>query len=170
VYQSEDRILFISPEVTQCIKCSVGADEANLFLDPLRADERAFIFLAVNNNNNSERAGGSHWSLLVFSKPENAFYHFDSSGHSNWSSALELYRIMKQVLHCSTADFIDGGCLQQNNCYDCGIHLLCNVDEILKSIAKSGTVADSKFCSYGQVKTKRGELLNLILDLGGRSS
>jgi sentrin-specific protease 8 len=164
---NDDRYLFISAEVTQCIK-SVTSTEARMFLDPLNASSKQFIFMAVNDNNNLARAGGSHWSLLVYSKSENTFFHYDSSGHSNWASASELKTIVKQVLHCSTAEFVNGESLQQNNSYDCGVHLLCTCEEIIRTLKRSGRVGDTNMVSYGQVKTKRAELLNLIIDLGGR--
>lgn len=49
VYADEDRFLFVSPEVTQCIKI-VSAEEVPVFLEPLKANERQFIFFPLNDN------------------------------------------------------------------------------------------------------------------------
>lgn len=49
VYADEDRFLFVSPEVTQCIKI-VSAPEVPIFLEPLRANQRHFIFFPLNDN------------------------------------------------------------------------------------------------------------------------
>ena len=63
----------IAPEVTQFIKLSACGDEEGgvpleIFLEPLKLEEKDFVFLAINDQDDSESAGGNHWSLLVFSR------------------------------------------------------------------------------------------------------
>lgn len=57
--------IFISPEVTQFIKCAACPEDLALFLEPLGLASRRWVFLAVNDNS-IQTAGGSHWSLLLF--------------------------------------------------------------------------------------------------------
>lgn len=52
--------------------------------------------------------------------------------------------------------------LQQNNGYDCGIHVLCNVDLVLKQIDNTGKVEGCDIVDQSSVNTKRTDLLNLI--------
>lgn len=85
-FSKDKHILFVSPEVTQCIKM-VEASEIGIFLEPLNIKTKKFVFFALNDNDSPERAGGSHWSLLVFSRNENCFYHLDSSAGSNHNVA-----------------------------------------------------------------------------------
>lgn len=88
-FKNAKELLFVSPEVTQCIKM-VQEDEIATFLEPLEISKKQFVFFALNDNDTPDMAGGSHWSLLVYSKPEACFYHLDSSYVSNHKAAWEL--------------------------------------------------------------------------------
>ncbi|XP_035792612.1 sentrin-specific protease 8-like [Anopheles albimanus] len=167
VFESEPDLLFVSPEVTQCIRM-VSREEVGIFLDPLRASERSFVFFALNDNQVADQAGGTHWSLLVFSRPEKAFYHFDSSHNANVDSARQLVSVLARPLRCPDAQLRTGDCLQQSNGYDCGIHVLCTVDVVTKQIRKSGQVAGVRSARYDVIRSKRDLLLETIVQLGGR--
>lgn len=88
IFNNAKELLFVSPEVTQCIKM-VKTDEIHMFLDPHGISFKQFVFFPLNDNDTPDVAGGSHWSLLVYSKPENSFFHFDSSYASNHNAAWE---------------------------------------------------------------------------------
>ncbi|PSN54914.1 Sentrin-specific protease 8 [Blattella germanica] len=162
-YKDEEKFLFISPDVTQCLKISPAA-ELGIFLDPLEIKKRHFIFMALNDCEIVESPGGSHWSLLVYSKPEETFYHFDSQSGSNFKQAWKLTSNLLTYLSCP-ADFQEFGSLQQANGYDCGIHVLCNVDLIADFCAKYGKVKGCGKAQEFQVATKRTEVLDLIESL-----
>lgn len=67
-FKGNNSFLFVSPEVTQCIKIS-PQEELNIFLDPLiKEKDPKFIFFALNDNELTEYSGGSHWSLLLYSR------------------------------------------------------------------------------------------------------
>lgn len=166
VFERDERFLFISPEVTQCIKI-VPKSEVSIFLEPLKASVRSIIFLALNDNSNADRAGGSHWSLLVFSRRENTFFHFDSSHNSNMIAGVELANILKNALNYRNAEFVTVDCLQQSNSYDCGIHVLCNCQNIANHVLRTGQVAGVKFLRDDTIRSKRRDILDLIIDLGG---
>jgi sentrin-specific protease 8 len=156
----------VGPEVTQCIK-SVSAQEVQLFLEPLNAMEKEFIFFAVNDNTQALAVGGSHWNLVVYSKPENTFYNFDSIGDKNYYPTKKLVEILKKSLKCENAKFKEGESLSQTNGYDCGIHLICTVDQVTHHICKSRKIEGVKKVSPGVIFTKRSEILQIIRDLGG---
>ncbi|XP_052861851.1 sentrin-specific protease 8 [Anopheles cruzii] len=168
VFENESDLLFVSPEVTQCIRM-VSQEEVSIFLGPLRAAERAFVFFALNDNDRADRAGGTHWSLLVFSRPEQTFYHFDSSRNANGEYARGLVAILKRALCCPEAAMRTGDCLQQSNGYDCGIHVLCTADAVTRQIRKSGSIAGVRSARYDVIRAKREELLATITELGGRT-
>lgn len=88
LFSGASELLFVSPEVTQCIKM-VETEEIKTFLEPLDINRKSFVFFALNDNDSPDTAGGSHWSLLVYSKPETCFYHLDSSSGSNHNVAWE---------------------------------------------------------------------------------
>lgn len=164
--EHSDRFLFVSPEVTQCIK--FAPDDVALFLEPLRAHEKDFLFFALNDNLQVERAGGSHWSLLVYSRPENCFFHFDSSYGTNINHANLLVNILMRALHVPNARAKEASCLQQFNSYDCGIHVLCTTDLLCRTAILNDEIDGAGHVSYEAIKCKRNDLLNIILDLGGR--
>lgn len=166
VYVDERRFLFVSPEVTQCIKI-VPDTEIPVFLDPLNANQRQFIFFPLNDNQ-MDSAGGSHWSLLVFSRLENTFYHFDSSKGSNKLISSYFVNGVKSSLNAIDANLVNVPCLQQSNGYDCGIHVLCTIDAVTQHIAKTGHVVGVSMIKYSTVQMKRNDILNIIRDLGGR--
>lgn len=137
-------------------------DEVNaVILDPLDVKEKNFILFPINDNS-KDQVGGSHWSLLVYSKPDSTFYHFDSSGSSNYWVCSKLAKIIKSCLKLSSDKIKQVECLQQNNCYDCGIYVLCHADSVWKAIMKSKTLKDIKKISYKTVLSKRSELLAII--------
>jgi sentrin-specific protease 8 len=142
-----------------------NADEINaIILDPLDAKKRPFIIFAINNND-QDVAGGSHWSLCVYSKPDNTFFHFDSSSYFNHMPCEQLINIMKKCLQVPSAEFQRVDCLQQNNSYDCGIYVLCHADLVCKTIMKSKSLKDVKKLNCKTVTTKRSELIGIIQSL-----
>lgn len=167
IFKNENRLLFISPEVTQCIKI-VPETEINIFLDPLQANEKLFIFFALNNNDEADSVGGTHWSLLVFSRPEKKFFHYDSMNSFNLENCKHLVKVLKTALNCVEADFENVKCLQQNNGYDCGIHVICNVDVISNHVVKHLKVNGAHQVKNQVIRFKREEILDVIRDLGGQ--
>ncbi|XP_058117902.1 sentrin-specific protease 8 [Anopheles ziemanni] len=167
IFENDADLLFVSPEVTQCIRM-VSAEEVGIFLDPLRAQDRSFLFFALNDNVVADQAGGSHWSLLVFSRPEKTFYHFDSSRTANSEHARHLVAILKRALHCPEAQMRSGECLQQSNGYDCGVHVLCTVDTVTRQIRKQGKIEGVRSTRYDVIRAKREDILGIIENLGGK--
>ncbi|KAI8928143.1 hypothetical protein BC831DRAFT_449406, partial [Entophlyctis helioformis] len=68
-----------------------------LFLQPavahLIGNDKPLIFAPINDSA-GDGGGGSHWSLLVFFRPTNSFYYYDSMGAANLSHA---HRTMKAL-------------------------------------------------------------------------
>lgn len=140
-------------------------DEINaVILDPLDVKERNFLIFPINDNSKNQ-VGGSHWSFLVYSKPDKTFYHFDSSGSSNYYVCSKLVNIIKSCLKLSSEKIEQVECLQQNNSYDCGIYVLCHADSVCKTIMKSKTLKGIKKICYKTVLSKRSELLDIIKSL-----
>ncbi|KAK7082895.1 SUMO1 sentrin specific peptidase 8, partial [Halocaridina rubra] len=124
VFGGISRILFISPEVTQLIKMG-DPNELPIFLDPLEARFKDHIFLAVNDNSSVIASGGSHWSLLIYSKYDNKWYHYDSQRGCNYKDARCLVtRINSYLERAIPATLVDAQCTQQDNSYDCGAFVM----------------------------------------------
>ena len=55
----------------------------------MKLAEKRLIFMALNDNADPQQAfGGSHWSLLVYDRNDDGFYHFDSAGQHSGNIAL----------------------------------------------------------------------------------
>lgn len=96
-FDSSSKICFMSPEVSQFLKL-VSSQEIPVFLEPLCMEEKELILLAVNNANDPDQPGGSHWSLLIFSSQAREFFHLDSSDGMNDMDAKLLARKLHEFL------------------------------------------------------------------------
>lgn len=163
--QRQDSLL-ISPELTQILKFT-SRREYGIFLEPLDALSKSFIFFPLNNCKTPNSAGGSHWSLLVFSKPEKMFFHFDSSNGSNGFTAWQLANnLASYLLKKPKADCEDVDCPSQQNSYDCGLYVLCFADILLSHTSDYSKVKGCR-CEKANdnVKVKRTDIINLIESL-----
>lgn len=178
VYHNKRGLLFISPEVVQCLKF-VSSQEMSIFLEPLNATGKSFIFLPLNDNN-EVKAGGNHWSLLVFSRPDATFYYYDSLSNSGTSlrSLRPILIELAAAFDCREFDVRQGDCLKQNNSYDCGIHVLCNIDCLARKALKYNSLDDDSMAiasdedptriTHQKIRQKRQDLIDLIRKLGGK--
>lgn len=164
-FSSNPNILFISPEVTQLMKLMHGQDLENL-LNEIRVIDKDFVFFALNNNETTN-AGGSHWSLLVLSRPESTFFHYDSSNKSNFYNCEQFVRGIKAALKATSFKLKSPKCLQQNNSYDCGIHVLSNADKLGEFVNQVECVEGFDGIDIEEVTNKRQEIIAIIRSLGG---
>lgn len=161
-----DKFCFVSPQISQLIKMH-SAEDSNLFLDPLKPENKQVIFFAVNDNE-SARAGGTHWSLLVFSRQEESFFSFDSLGSLNKHATKKLVSKLMTGLHVPNAEWFEHETATQRNGQDCGLHLLANVENICDYYLAEGVVSKVFLLEASNVINKRLEILSLIKSLGGK--
>ncbi|XP_062327972.1 sentrin-specific protease 8 [Osmerus eperlanus] len=131
--------IFISPEVTQFIKCASCLEELALFLEPLRLASKRWVFLAVNDNSN-QTAGGSHWSLLLFRRDGGHFAHYDSQSGSNSQHARRIASKLETFL-CTGRKIavVEEPCPSQQNSYDCGMYVICNAEALCEKARVDGS-------------------------------
>ncbi|XP_036443172.1 sentrin-specific protease 8 [Colossoma macropomum] len=133
-----DKVCFISPEVTQFIKCASCQEELALFLEPLRLSSRRWVFLAVNDNSN-QTAGGSHWSLLLYQRDTGHFSHYDSQSGGNSLHARRIAAKLETFLGArAQVPFVEEPCPSQQNSYDCGMYVICNAEALCESLRAEG--------------------------------
>lgn len=163
--------LFISPELTQLLKLT-EASSYEILLDPIDAKSSSFIFFPLNNCDSRESAGGSHWSLLIYSHPEKTCYHFDSSKGLNAAVAKSFAKsILTFFCGKGSGNYSEMNNPQQDNGYDCGLYVLCIADLIVDHAIAQRNV---KSCSLDKLKLivngKRKEILELIDNLRNKIS
>ncbi|CAG0893907.1 unnamed protein product [Darwinula stevensoni] len=166
VLKENPKVCFLSPEVTQAVKlCSVS--ELHIFLDPLELHLKDIVFLPVNDSLSYDTPGGSHWSLLVFSRAKNAFCHFDSSSSSNRSHVNRLTKKIEPFFKVEgDIKVVDMKCTQQNNTYDCGVHVICNAEALVKTCIQGNNPTAIEICSIAHdLQEKRSQLKELIISL-----
>ena len=74
-HDNNEKVLFVPPTITQLLKIGDNKD-IDRTLEDLEAWWKDYMILPVIDNN---KEGGSHWSLLIFSRPDNTWYHYDSN-------------------------------------------------------------------------------------------
>ena len=119
-HENNEKVLFVPPTITQLLKIGDTKD-IDKTLEDLDAWWKDYMIFPVNDNNSVNKEGGSHWSLLIFSRPDNTWYHYDSNKGSNVRHAHRLVsRVNKYLSHETTPTLVETNCTQQNNSYDCG--------------------------------------------------
>lgn len=166
----KDTILFVSPEVTQCLKM-LPKNEMSIFLDPLGAVDKSFVFFPLNDHHH-DSAGGTHWSLVVYSRPQQKFFYIDSAKGSNWSTSKRFAENVWEALGCDgdliTLDNVP--CFQQENSYDCGIFVLFNVEKVAEHAARFGNLNDLTELTEGERPIRqREEIFRLIAHLAEKN-
>lgn len=126
LFNSNKRLAFVNPSTVQFLKLSESLDEAKVFfLDPLDLDDKDFIFFPLNDNNEVNSEGGSHWSLLLVDKVNSTFYHIDSMNGANNSEAKRFYEKYKKYFKANKLEMVKEFPRQQNSS-DCGVYVLGN--------------------------------------------
>lgn len=185
-FDASDRLCFLSPEVSQFLKLA-GAAELPVFLEPLALEAKDLVLAAVNNATDPDSPGGSHWSLLIFSRQAKEFFHLDSSSGMNDMDARllakKLYDFLVKkleqryfnLLHCLCRfktktisyrfpmTFTEVPVLKQTNGYDCGIHLLSHAEHATRHYLVYGNADGLDPLDAAAVKNKRKEILDLVM-------
>ncbi|XP_026725971.1 sentrin-specific protease 8 isoform X1 [Trichoplusia ni] len=165
IFRTAKELLFVSPEVTQCIKM-VQTEEIKTFLEPLGISRKQFVFFPLNDNDTPDVAGGSHWSLLVYSKPEVSFFHFDSSYVTNHNAAWDFAsHLIPYLTSIGSINYVDKECMQQGNGYDCGVHVICNAERVAECAHQTGLIGNCDMLVKINPSAKRKEILKIIHSL-----
>ncbi|KAL0735214.1 hypothetical protein Bca4012_011424 [Brassica carinata] len=173
-------ISLIPPSIAFWISNCPDTESLKDFMKPLRLRDSVLVILPVNDNLDVELAGGGlHWSLLVYHKEANSFFHHDSFMGSNRWSARQLYQAVSPFVsdgdaaayrECSDTP-------QQKNGYDCGVYLLATAQVICKWFSSGGMknldelwLGDVKKNVPDVVNHLREEILGLIKRLMSEKS
>ncbi|CAL4237367.1 unnamed protein product, partial [Meganyctiphanes norvegica] len=85
-----NKILLVNPSSTFLLKeCEDKKVVHDAKLD-LKINEMEWVFYPINNNKKTDSVGGTHWSLLLYCKKDNTFYHFDPIEDKNTDHAKKL--------------------------------------------------------------------------------
>lgn len=139
-----DDILVFGPIVSQFLK-STNTYEMLDTLNSLSFESVNIALFCINNHTEDETSflrskkqhvnpEGTHWSLLIFDRHRNSFFHYDSIQGLNYNHALKLSKIINSDFHV-----IEKETIQQTDSFSCGLHLIINAKTIIDSILSEGT-------------------------------
>ncbi|XP_054156223.1 sentrin-specific protease 8-like [Oppia nitens] len=179
-----DHIAFLSPNVVHFIKSSGNKHNTEAVAEMLASmvlPDKQLVLIPVNDSSVYQKeTSGSHWSLLVFNKHRQSFEHYDShTGSINRSHAEHIVSILTPIVMAGNGD---GGnqkppaadleldlqemeCTQQDNNYDCGVHLICNAEAVCRRLFRSDSRHICEICSPKAIAKARRDLLQLIVSL-----
>lgn len=169
-YKANLDFLFVTPEQSQCMLYMDDEELQSLLVNQMKAIHKPFIFMAMNDTESQSQSqyhkSGARWTLLVASRPDKCFFHFDSYGGSNTTSSEQLMNTIKDVLNMRNARFRNMRCLQQRHDYDCGIHVICMADQLADYVNRFDCVDGVQPLHQDVIIAKRNQLIKLVAALG----
>jgi sentrin-specific protease 8 len=128
----KNNMCFIPPAITFWASM---VDDASDAVGPLELEKKNLIFIPINDSE-SDTGGGSHWSLVIYDREIDTFNYYDSMGTHNLSAARRMVR--KLAPHVGTKNvskpkFDVRPSPQQNNGFDCGVHVLAVTDNLAQN-------------------------------------
>ncbi|KAG8293731.1 hypothetical protein J6590_010718 [Homalodisca vitripennis] len=125
-------VYFMSPNISQGIKCT---NDIDCFLEP-EMISKSYIFIPINDSKGAMEVNGSHWSLLFYSRADEAFYYIESIKNYNLSHAQVVFTKLEPYM-CSSGpcSFNVVNSPQQRNGIECGIYLLIFVEWLVRGIS-----------------------------------
>ena len=94
--------------------------------------------LPVNYNEELEKDAGSHWSLLVYGKKTNKFYHYDSMGGANEKYARQIITISSIDNKCFKDEMEKKKSTQQTDRHSCGVHTIMHASKLAGNMVNKG--------------------------------
>lgn len=163
--QHSQDLLCISPSLSQLIKLTESTGEIGAMVDSLQIQSKQVIILAINDSYSFESVGGSHWSLLVFVAKFKQFHHYDSSENS--SNRVHAATVASKLLPLllptdKKLNLVTIACNQQEDSYNCGIHVICNAEAVCKQHCNNDSRQISDLLSPNTIRATRDRLIALI--------
>ncbi|KAH8555946.1 hypothetical protein BGW37DRAFT_479187 [Umbelopsis sp. PMI_123] len=99
------------------------------------------VFIPVNDAIDLTCAdAGSHWSLLVYARPFNTFYYYDSLHNANLNAAMAVANKIGPLLSPTQPNFVhQTDAPQQENDADCGAFVIGIVDVLVNRLLQPQT-------------------------------
>ncbi|KAL1930671.1 hypothetical protein VTP01DRAFT_10833 [Rhizomucor pusillus] len=131
---SNAHILLLRPGIVQLILHLQDPTYLASALPP-HLDRYRYIFIPVNDSQPQAGYSGSHWSLLVFCRPNLTFYYYDTLHGTNQHVArltagrmVPLLRLTRQTI------FKPVPTPQQDNGADCGVYVIAITDNLVQRL------------------------------------
>lgn len=177
LYKNKSNDLFIIyPELSQMLKSSLDELEIKCIIESTGVmdllPKLKLILVPINDmSTESTSVGGSHWSLLAYLPQKKSAFHYDSHGTSNMSHANLIYNRLMCCFSQKPCKIISGDCIQQSNCFDCGIHLCANAEALCKLYLENCETHKTiiELASKDVIKNFRSRMVQVIHKLKNNS-
>ncbi|KAI8645263.1 hypothetical protein BD408DRAFT_412071 [Parasitella parasitica] len=114
------KYLFLRPGIVHLIKFAQDVMQLEPALPP-QMDQYEAIFIPVNDGDPYQAYSGTHWSVMVYVRPTNSFYYYDTLKFNNLRDGeVTSKRIQPLLKQNKPAQFIPSSTPQQINGSDCG--------------------------------------------------
>ncbi|VVB16690.1 unnamed protein product [Arabis nemorensis] len=154
-------ISLIPPSIAFWISNCPDTESLKDFMKPLGLHDKDLLIFPVNDNLDVELAeGGLHWSLLVYYREANSFFHHDSLMGMNSRNAKQLFKAVSPFV--SNGDAAYRECIDtplQKNGYDCGVFVLA-IARVICQWFSSGAVKNRDELWFTVVKETVPDLVN----------
>ena len=164
----EKKIDAIIPSVSHLIQKAETYEENMITKDNLKIREKQWVIFIVNNRDeeDKEEGLGLHWSVLVYSKMDHKFLHYDTIQGTNRKVAQNLaMRIVDRTYYKDgkLPEFKEAKCIQQKNNVDCGAYAILHTMKLLEHMV-GGEMHENMEMEFPPNATKevRKELRNKI--------
>ncbi|KAK9811425.1 hypothetical protein WJX72_003778 [[Myrmecia] bisecta] len=149
-----------------------GSEDVQAMARSWQLPSRSLIIAAINDNPYVDEAGGSHWSLLAYTRQDHTFRHYNSSKGLNRDAARKGADVLGRLLvqEGKTPAYVEAKTPQQSNGNDCGIYLLA-ITEMLCNERATGAldILDmeqvlTELLTPAHISRLRSRILKLITD------
>ena len=134
---NDKKVLLVNPATAFLLKEFEDKKSVQDLKVELRINEMEWIFYPINDNLKADKVGGTHWSLLMFCKRENKYYHYDPIVGKNTEHAKKLVMNIIDISNFGTKglpEYKDIICPQQENSFDCGPYIMLYIQELINNI------------------------------------
>ena len=135
-------ILYFVPSLSHFIKLAPQKDVETQLNQSDATFKRHMVFTVNDCKGDPGSGEGSHWSLLIYERNGNTWYHVDSGGNANAPHAERIidkvnkYLVKQGILVNANTGYVVCRCTQQRNGYDCGPLAILFAKKISKMIAR----------------------------------
>ena len=138
------KVTCLEPVIVQMIRKEDASEEGmdnmisvEKLIRDLDLENSEYILFPVNDNENINNDDGNHWSLLVYGKNTNKFYHYDSAGRSNEEHARKVVTSLAKANKGFKEEMETKSATQQGDGHSCGVCTIMNASKIAVNIVKN---------------------------------
>lgn len=158
-----ENVLLLDPVIGHLLQRCEDAEEILQVRASQDFDTYDYVLAPVNDRINDETEGGGHWSLLLYTRNTNTFYHLDSLEPHNQRHAEQLAARISGDPHVNVVQM--RGCRQRSH-VECGAYVLRFCELTCAMIRNNLSIQDYRCYSQGFSVNK---IYNSLKQLKNRS-